>query len=578
MDRDSIDHNIVKFHNGTLDDAYNFLGSHLVYDEGEIVGATFCVYEPYAINVCVIRDGCNPCSMNKISDEGFWFLYLPSVNEGDKYQYLITTQDEAEIIKSDSFAFYTTENKSVILDIENYYEWYDEDYMHFRKNRNYQEEPLVIYELDINNWKKSITTYQDLSKELIPYLIEHGFTHVELISLLNEGILAPNSQFGEGKSLMSFIDECHTHNIGIFLDFPSAYFEDVIKGITKNNQNADLSEYLSILVSALSFWCLYYHIDGIRLNNLSDIIYFQGDISHGINLKGLKFLRTLNDRLSNLHPDILLIAGETIDFPNVTRRVCDHGLGFHYQWDNGWMKDILDFFEEEPLFRKYLSYNLNLSLMRPFSQKTIIPLAHTMFNIRKTALIKRMSGDLTERFQNLRVLIGLLFTYPGKKLLYMGNEFAQMNDYYGSYELDWYLYQYSPHILYNNYIKALIKLYREEKALYETDHSKSGFIWINQDHEEHSVFSYVRLSKNHKEILIIVINTTPLLYKEYKLGVPYQGEFKEILNSNHEDFGGNHIVNDGIIATTEENYLGFKYTLKLCLPPLGIIVLKRTSN
>ena len=574
MDRDSIDHIITKFHNGTLSDAYNLLGSHLVSNEG----ATFCVYEKDALQVSVIINGECVYPMNKISDEGLWFLYLPNVKEYDIYEYLVSTKDNKEVIKSDSFAFSTSNHKSVVLDIDRCYLWNDEDYLNKRKIGNITNEPMIIYELDITNWKKSIKSYQELANNLIPYLIEQGFTDIELRLLLNQGMLLPNPLLGDGIDLMYFIDKCHEHNIRVFIDFPFTFFENVFEDITKENPKSINDEYLSIFISALSFWCKYYHVDGIRLNNLSNIIYYQGDISHGINLQGLKFLRTLTDQVATLFPDVLLIAGETIDFPNVTRKVCDHGLGFHYQWDNSWMKDILEFFEEEPLFRKYLSHQINLSLMRTFSQKTIIPLAHTMFSIRKTALIKRMPGDMTERFQNLRLLMGLIFTYPGKKLIYMGNEFAQMNDYYMSNELDWYLYKYSSHVLFNNYVKTLIKLYREEKALYESDHLKSGFIWIDQDHEEHSVFSYVRLSKNQKEVLVVVINSTPLLYKEYKLGLPYQGGYEEILNSDHRDFGGSHKVNEGILTTTEKNHLGFKYTLKLTLPPLGITILKRVNN
>ncbi len=605
------------FHDGKLNEAYKHFGSHLVYDDDKVIGTSFCVYAPHAKAVSVIGDfnnwdfAVNP--MEKISDDGIWYTYIPLVNEYALYKYELITWDNRHLQKADPYAFYAEKRPntaSIVYNIDGY-KWQDDSYQAKMSNTNIYESPLFIYELHMGTWKKKADgkfySYVEMADELIPYILEQGFTHIELLPIIEHpydgswgyqgtGYYAATSRYGTPKDLMYFIDQCHKAGIGVVIDFVPGHFgrdshglylfdgeptyeyilEDIRENVVWGTANFDLgkNEVRSFLISCVLYWLNYFHVDGFRIDAVSNMIYYLGDKNRGINHKALEFLRLLNTEVFAHKPNILMIAEDSSDFPNVTKPVELGGLGFNYKWNIGWMNDVLEYFEEDSLFRKYLHNNISFGLVYIYSENFILPFSHDEVVHGKRSLINKMPGDYWQKFANYRLLMGLLMTHPGKKLLFMGGEFAHMHEWKDKEQLDWHLYQYPSHDSANRFVKDMIKIYKTEKALYETDHKSYGFQWIDSNNADQSIFSFYRKSKDNKELLVVVLNCTPLVFHDYKLGVPERGNYEEIINSDRDYYGGSNQYNGKILTTVDERMHGFEQCLKLIIPPLGISVLK----
>lgn len=551
---------------------HKHFGSHLVFDENDkIIGANFCVYAPHAKNISVIGDfndwdyHKNP--MEKISDEGVWHIFIPNIREYDNYKYEIITDDNKHLQKNDPFCFYTDNNHSSKIYHIDGYKWHDNTYL---INKNHYEMPIFIYELHFESWRKKkggeFYSYREMVDVLIPYVKRQGFTHIELLPMVEsiDCIYACMSKYGEPKDFMYFIDCCHQADIGVIMD------------IVFLNGHCDLSkkEVRSVLISNICFWIEYFHIDGFRFVDIAKAIYLNGDKNQGINYHGIEFLRLLNYTIHSMYPEIIMIAEDATDFPMVTKPTDVGGLGFNYIWNIEWMNDILEYFEEKHLFRKYLHKNITFDFVRLFSEYFILPLSHYEVINGKKPLISKMPGDYWQKFANFRLLMGLLITYPGKKLIFMGDEFAHMDEWKEKEQLDWDLYNYSSHEVSNRFVRDLIALYKKEKALYETDHFEDGFLWIDENNIDQSIFSFIRKNKDSSELLVIILNCSPAFYEDFKIGVPNEGSYKEILNSDRDYYGGQNQFNSLVLHTINEKCHNFNHCLKVKVPPLGISILK----
>ncbi len=606
------------FHKGELKEAYRHFGSHMVFnEEKKAIGVSFCVYAPHAKDVSVIGDfnawdfSKNP--MKKISDGGIWYTYISDISEYSNYKYEITTWDNHHLQKSDPFAYHNetrplTASKVYHLDG---YSWKDELYFEKLKTCNLYESPMVIYEFHFGTWKKkedgNYYSYCEMADELLPYLLQQGFTHLELLPIIEHpydgswgyqgtGYYAATSRYGTPKDLMYFIDRCHQAGIGVIIDLVPGHFckdahglylfdgeptfeypfDDVRENIVWGTANFDLgkNEVRSFLISNVIFWLDYYHVDGFRMDAISNIIYWLGDKNRGVNYKGIEFLRLLNTAAFEYNPQVLMIAEDATDFPMVTKPVYMGGLGFNFKWNMGWMNDVLEYFEEDSLFRKYLHNNMTFGLVYAFSENFILPFSHDEVVHGKCSLVNKMPGDYWQKFANFRLLIGFLMTQPGKKLIFMGGEFAHMSEWKDKDQLDWHLYNYPSHDSSNHFVKDMLNLYKTEKALYETDYLSEGFKWIDANNADQSIFSYMRKSKNQDEILIIVLNCTPLVFHDFKVGVPHSGVYEEIINSDRDYYGGSNQYNGSLIHTFKEKMHGFEQHIKILIPPLGISILK----
>ncbi|QVK18709.1 1,4-alpha-glucan branching protein GlgB [Mycoplasmatota bacterium] len=610
------------FHKGELKEAFKHFGSHLVFDEEKnVIGASFCVYAPHAKEVSVIGDfnnwdySVNP--MKKISEGGIWYSYISGIMEYTSYKYEIVTWENNHLQKADPFAYHhetRPKTASKVYPIDGY-KWNDEDYLEKQKSINLYESPISIYEFHFGTWKKKDNninySYVEMVDEVIPYILEQGFTHIELLPLVEHpydgswgyqgtGYYAATSRYGTPKDLMYFIDRCHQAGIGVILDFVPGHFcrdahglymfdgeptyeypfDDVRENVVWGTANFDLgkNEVRSFLISSVLFWMKYYHLDGFRMDAIANIIYWLGDKSRGYNYKALEFIRLMNTAVFEYYPNALMIAEDSTDFPMVTKPVYMGGLGFNYKWNMGWMNDVLEYFEEDSLFRKYLHNNITFGLVYAFSENFILPFSHDEVVHGKRSLLNKMPGDYWQKFANFRLIIGFLMTHPGKKLMFMGGEFAHMTEWKDKEQLDWNLYQFPSHDSANYFVRDMINLYKSEKALYETDHLEQSFLWIDANNSDQSIFSYVRKSKDNEEVLIIIMNCTPLVYHEYKLGVPYEGVYQEIVNSDRDYYGGSNQYNGELIHTTAEKMHGFEQQIKLLIPPLGISILKLVNK
>ncbi len=522
------------FHQGELYNAFKVLGSHLVYDSNAIlIGANFCLYQPNAKAVRIIIEDNLTYPLEEVTTKGFWYAFISNIGEEANYKYEITTEDDTLIEIIDPYCFYQKGSYSKVFNIDNF-NWNDDSFI----NRNIQEKPLIIYQIHLCSWKKyEVFSFSELVNDLLPYLKKHGFTHIELLSLIDY----ENRYFSVHNinpyELMYFIDCCHQENIGVLVN------------ISLNDQDYGQNEVKSILISSSLFWLEYYHIDGIKLNNISEINDYQG----------IEFLRQLNTAIYDAKPNTLMIAETKSKLPLLTKALKEGGLGFKLISNLNWTNSILEYFEEKSLFRKYLFQNIIISLETSVSEINLLSLPYNEFTHK--SLLSKMPGDYWQKFANYRLLIGLLMTHPGKKLLFMGCEFAHMSEWNEKAELDWRLYQYPPHEFVNRFVRDLIRIYKSEEAL-------SGSITGKLN--DNGLFSFVRQNKTNT--LVIIINTNALNYNSYQMIVPYEGIYEEIINSDRDYYGGSNMVNISKLSTSKEkddNYV------EITIPPLGLIILKR---
>ncbi|WP_202961241.1 1,4-alpha-glucan branching protein GlgB [Haloplasma contractile] len=602
------------FHSGKMKEAYQHFGAHLNYDQdGHNIGASFSVWAPHARKVNVIGDfnGWNGQihQMKKISDEGIWYIEIKGVSEYDNYKYEIFTAQNKRLEKSDPFAFHAETRPNTASKLYNLdgYDWHDQDWLRQRETINYPNRELLIYEVHFGSFKKkddgNYYSYGEMADELIPYVKDQGYTHIEILPLIEHpfdgswgyqgtGYYAATSRYGTPKDLMYFIDRCHQNGLGVILDWvPGHYckdphglylfdgeptfeypFDDVRENKVWGTVNFDLgrNEVRSFLISNAVFWINYFHVDGFRIDAVSNLIYWLGNESKGTNEGAITFIKMLNESVKEYSSNILMIAEDSTAYPNVTKPTSQGGLGFNYKWNMGWMNDVLDYFTEDPLYRKYKHHNLTFGMSYAYNEQFILPFSHDEVVHGKGSLIGKMPGDYWQKFANYRVLMGFLMSHPGKKLIFMGGEFAQMHEWKDHDQLDWNLFDYPTHNSANRFVKDIIGVYRSHKALYELDHSHNGFRWIDANNNEQSIYSFIRFGKNDQDLVIIVMNCTPLVYQDYKIGVPHSGVYSEIINSDKSIYGGSDQYNGGDLLTINEGIHGFDQCLSLTIAPLSI--------
>jgi len=607
---------------------YEKLGSHVIEVEG-VSGVYFGVWAPAAKKIAVIGNfnEWNPEAhflFKREDGSGIWEGFIPGVERGDAYKYRITSLHKGQLLeKSDPYALYWEKSpKTASIVWDTYFEWKDKKWIKNRKDKNLNS-PISIYEMHFGSWRRKsdengtnrFLSYREMAEELIPYLKEMGFTHVEFMPLTEHpyggswgyqvgGYFAATSRYGTPQDLMYLIEELHKNDIGIFLDWVPSHFPcdahtlgyfdgthlyehaDPRKGFHPDWKsyifNYGQNEVRSFLISNALFWLDRYHIDGLRVDAVASMLYLDYSRNAGEwipnkyggneNLESVHFLREFNTAVHENYPTVQTIAEESTAWPKVSGGINEGGLGFDMKWMMGWMHDSLRYFGEMPVYRKFHHNTITFSLIYAFSEKYVLPFSHDEVVHGKGSLIGRMPGDEWQTYANLRLLYAYMFTHPGAKLLFMGSELAQYYEWSHQKELDWHLLKEAPNQGVHKIVKDLNHLYKNEPALYQNQFQPEGFEWIDTADEKNSVLVYRR--KGEEEELIIVANFTPMPQRNYRIGVPQAGMYKEIFNSDAPIYWGSGLQNPD--QTTMEEYThNLANTLELTLPPLGLIVLKK---
>jgi 1,4-alpha-glucan branching enzyme len=557
---------------------------------------------------------------------GIWEGFIPGVGKGSLYKYHIESKYNGyKVDKGDPFSYMweiSPRTASVVWDLD--YEWEDENWMKNRGRYNAPDSPLSVYEVHLGSWRRvpeennRFLTYREIAPLLVQYVKDMGFTHVEFLPVMEHpfygswgyqtgGYYAPTSRYGCPQDFMYLVDQLHRNGIGVIVDwvpshFPSdehglIYFDgthlfehqDPRKGFHPDWKsyifNYGRNEVRNFLISNALFWLDKYHVDGLRVDAVASMLYLDYSRKEGEwipneyggreNIDAISFIKKFNEVVYEKHPDAQTIAEESTAWPMVTKPVYLGGLGFGKKWNMGWMHDILEYFSDNPVFRKYHQNKVTFSLWYAFSENFILPLSHDEVVYGKGSLLGKMPGDDWQKFANLRLLFGFMYTHPGKKLLFMGGEFGQRREWVHDESLDWDLLEHQPHQGIHKWVKDLNHLYRNQPALHEVDFDPEGFEWIDFQDWEKSVFSFVRRGKNSPDTVVVVCNLTPVPRQNYRIGIPAKGFWKEILNSDAEEYGGSGQGNMGGVEASPIPFHGKDHSVSLNLPPLGILILKR---
>lgn len=608
---------------------YEKFGAHPIVLNG-MKGTYFAVWAPNAqeVNVTGNFNHWNKTShqLNKRWDaSGIWEGFVPNVGKGEVYKYFIRGFDGIEIEKGDPFALrweHPPQKASMIWDTK--YAWKDKAWLSKREKINALDQPISVYEVHLGSWQRDpsepdrILSYGEIAKSLVPYVLDMGFTHVELLPIMEypfypswgyqiTGYFAASARHGCPQDLMYLIDELHQHGIAVILDWVPSHFPGDANGLFKFDGthlyehadmrkgfhpdwksyifNYDRNEVRSFLISNAMFWMDLYHADGLRVDAVASMLYFDfsrtpdesGANEYGgrENLGAIAFLKDLNEAIYGNFSGVQTIAEESSTFDGVTRPVYAGGLGFGMKWMMGWMNDTLKYFKNDPILRKGSHHQLTFSLTYAFTENFMLPFSHDEVVHGKSPMIYKMPGDEWQKFANLRALYGYMFTHPGTKLLFMGNEFAQTNEWNFTESLSWHLLQYPPHQGMQRYVKALNSLYRKEPALYHFSFSYKGFEWVDADNANESVFIYIRKSNKAKDTLVVVLNLTPVYREQFRIGIPMAGKWQEIFNSDDEAFFGSGKVNTGVLITEEVPAQNQLQSFAIHLPPLAISIFKK---
>ncbi len=612
------------FHTGDSVRAYDFLGAHLVNRNGKN-GVVFRVWAPTARSVSVAGDFNNwNNEANYMYNIGYgvWEVFVEGVKEFCTYKYCIESEYGDRLMKADPYAFHAQTRPgqaSVVYDIENY-SWNDSEWFNKRKENNISSSPMNIYEMHAGSWRKypdgNFFNYQKLADELIPYLKEMHYTHVQLMPIMEypydgswgfqtTGYYAPTSRYGTPSDFMAFVDKLHGEGIGVILDwvpsnFPtddfglarfdgSPLYESNDPKTSKRDSwgtclfNYARFEVTSFLVSCAMFWLDKYHIDGLRIGALSSMLYLDYGKSEGEwepnkfggkeNLDAVDFVKRLNTAVHMYHPDVMMFAEENTSWPKLTHKIEDGGLGFDFKWNMGWMNDMLHYMSLNSMWRPFNHDSLTFSFYYAFSEKFLLPISHDEVSHGKGSLIKQMPGKYDEQFAGVRAFITYMYAHPGKKLVFMGTEIGQFDEWNHEEAIQWDLLEFEKHKKLRTFFKELNKFYLDCKPLYELDTVWKGFDWIHHDDYTNSVIAFKRTDKSGDEI-VSVCNFQPIRRDEYCIGVPKYGLYDEVFNSDEERFGGSGVVNGNNIKTEVMKIHGFDQGLSLTLPPLSVIYLR----
>ncbi len=620
------DYDLHLFNEGNHHKIYEKLGAHPMSLNGSN-GTHFAVWAPSAKSVSVIghfnnwNGTCHP--MNPIGCSGVWALFIPGIGLGELYKYEVKTNSNDLLIKSDPYAFYTEMRPgtaSIVYDPD-CYKWNDEEWIHQRDSSNTFAKPVTIYEVHLGSWARSedgnnnFLLYREYADRLVNYAVDMGYTHLELLPVAEHplddswgyqvtGYYSVTSRYGRPEEFMYLVDECHRHGLGVILDWVPAHFPKDSHGLARFDGTAlyehsdprkgehpdwgtlifnySRHEVRNFLVSNAVFWFEKYHIDGIRVDAVASMLYLDYGRKKGEwipnkwggnqNPEAVSFLRQLNSTVYNYFPGIMMIAEESTSWPMMTKPPFTGGLGFTYKWNMGWMNDYLRYISMDPVYRKYHHNYITFSLMYAMNENFILVLSHDEVVHGKCSMIGKMPGDYWQKFAGLRVTYGFMYGHPGKKLLFMGNEFGQFIEWNFKQGLDWSLLSYEMHSKMQLFVKDLNKLYTSQKSLYEIDFSYDGFEWLDCNDSDHSVVSFMRKGNDPVDILIFVCNFTPVVYSDYRLGVPYATFYKEILNSDSDIYGGSNVGNLGGVEAEQTEYRQKPYSLVMQVPPLAVVV------
>ncbi|MDY4546348.1 MAG: 1,4-alpha-glucan branching protein GlgB [Candidatus Choladocola sp.] len=582
------------FGQGTHYEIYKKLGAHLTEYEGE-KGVYFAVWAPHAKGVRVVGEfncwGSDGYRMNRLEPLGIYEVFVPGLEEGCMYKYLIETEKGDYLYKADPFAFYAEKRPgtaSRVADISGF-TWHDNRWMTKRAGWNAAESPMTIYEVHPGSWKRhpheededGFYNYRELAAELTEYIKKMGYTHIELMGIAEHpfdgswgyqvtGYFAPTSRYGTPKDFQYMIDYFHKHNIGVILDWVPAHFPRDAHGLANFDGEAlyehpdsrrgehpdwgtkifnyEKSEVRNFLIANALFWLGEYHIDGLRVDAVASMLYLDYGKQDGQwlpnkyggneNLDAVWFFKHLNSIVHGRGDGSMIIAEESTAWPGVTKDVDDDGLGFTFKWNMGWMNDFLEYMKLDPYFRKDNHNKMTFAMSYAYSENYILVLSHDEVVHLKCSMLNKMPGYLDDKFANLKAGYTFMFGHPGKKLLFMGNEFAQLQEWSEARELDWFLLKEDRHLHMQNYVRALLQLYKKYRCLYELDDSWDGFQWINADDSYRSIFSFVRYSKTKRKNLLFVMNFTPMERPDYRVGVPKKKKYKLVLDSDAEEYGG----------------------------------------
>ena len=626
------EHDLYLFNEGSHIRLYRHLGAHRHTEDG-VTGMNFAVWAPDAESVTVMggfngwNNQNNP--MQNRGQSGIWETFVPHLPQGESYKYHVVSRlNGYKADKADPFAFHTEtppHTASKTWDLE--YDWNDEQWVAERRAHNSHRAPMSIYEVHLGSWRRvpeagnRWLSYREIARPLADYVHEMGFTHIEFLPLTEHpffgswgyqttGYFAPTSRYGTPQDLMYLIDYLHQRGIGVILDwvpshFPSdewalGYFDgthlfehsDPRQGIHKE-WNSDVFNYgrhevRSFLLSSAAFWLDVYHMDGLRVDAVASMLYLDYSRNEGEwipntfggreNLEAMDFLRRLNTDVYREFPGVQTIAEESTSWPGVSRPAYTGGLGFGFKWDMGWMHDTLRYMSHDPVHRKFHHSELTFRMIYAFHENFILPLSHDEVVHQKGSLLARMPGDLWQKFANLRLLYAYLYSQPGKKLLFMGGEFGQWREWAHDDSLDWHLLDLPSHQQVKRWVSDLNHTYRNQSALYELDCEGAGFEWIDGSDSEQSMLSFVRRSANGNDIILVVCNFTPVPRYHYRVGVPREGRWTEILNSDSVAYGGTDFGNLGGKDTQEIPMHGRVHSLDLTIPPLGAVFLKNTGE
>ncbi len=606
---------------------YNVLGAHIQTRKG-IEGVRFAVWAPNATDVSVVGNfndwtpGHHSLAVHGAS--GVWSVFVPGIGAGAQYKFAITTRSGKQLFKTDPYGqfFELRPSNAAVVVQRGSYSWGDGDWLSRRSKWPWQTSPVSVYEVHAASWQHHGSgrwlTYRELADQLIPYVREQGFTHIELLPVtehpLDEswgyqttGYYAPTSRFGTPDDLRYLIDQCHRNDIGVILDWVPGHFpedghalarfdgtalyehEDPRRGQHKDwgtlIYNYGRHEVRNFLIGSALYWLDTFHIDGLRVDAVASMLYLNYSRNPGEwlpnvhggheNLEAIEFLKSLNQVCQSRFPGTLVIAEESTSWPRVTRPAEIGGLGFNLKWNMGWMHDSLEYLQQDPVYRQYHHDKLTFGLLYAFSENFMLPLSHDEVVHGKSSLLNKMPGDDWQQRANLRLLFSFQFTYPGSKLLFMGGEFGQRREWSESRELDWHLLQYPEHRGLQKLVQDLNGLYRREPSLHARDYFGDGFEWIDCHDSPQSVISYLR--RTGDEVTVVVINFTPVPRYDYRIGVPYGGRWVEVLNSDSEYYGGSNVGNPYGLDAREVPWMDRPCSLELTLPPLAAVVLRPES-
>ena len=616
------------YHQGTNYHAYEMLGAHFVEKDGR-KGVRFSVWAPHAKSVSVVGDfnewDTRTHEMKKIGDGEIWVTFIEGLEEGEVYKYAIEPQwGGPHIMKADPYGFYAEKKPKTASRLYNLnkYKWNDAKWQERKRTHPSYTNPMLTYEVHLGSWRRTLEgdylSYREVADQLISYAKKMNYTHIELMPLCEHpfdgswgyqatGYYAVTSRYGEPDDFRYLVDTAHANGIAIIMDWVPGHFCKDEQGLrhfdgmtlyeSDNEQRAEnwewgttnfdygRTEVQSFLISNAMFWFEEYHIDGLRIDAVANMLYLNYGRKDGEwqpnkygdtgNLEAMDFIKKLNEAIFKFHPDALMIAEESTAWPLISKPVYMGGMGFNYKWNMGWMNDMLSYMSLDPIYRKWNQDKVTFSFMYAFSENFVLPLSHDEVVHGKCSLVSKMPGDYWQKFAGLRGFFGYWMAHPGKKLLFMGGEFAQFIEWNYDDSLDWHLVeQYPMHTKMLEYSRALNKFYKENRPFWEVDFDWNGFEWIDCNDSENSIITFIRKSDNPDDFIVILCNFTPEVRENYRIGVPKRGDYVEVFNSDAEEYGGSGVRNDGDLHTEDYSWHDREQSLVITVPPMATIYLR----